>query len=65
MRLTQISVEHLVEPLGLAVDRPRFTWVIDPGEARDVRARVAGLQPRRPGYRESRIEPDLDSALAG
>ena len=27
--LTHLTVEHVIEPLGLATRRPRFGWVLD------------------------------------
>ena len=43
LTLTRLTVEHLVEPLGLATRRPRFGWVLDAaGEACGGEGRSAG-----------------------
>lgn len=51
--LTGLTVEHLREPLGLATGEPRFSWVIDPGDADGVRQQAYKLEVRRESAAEA------------
>jgi hypothetical protein len=41
---TRLTVEHLVEPLGLATLKPRFGWVLDAAGQRGVRQHAYELE---------------------
>jgi alpha-L-rhamnosidase len=51
--LTHLTVEHLVEPLGLATLEPRFGWVLDAAAVRGVRQTAYELEV----YREEEDQP--------
>ena len=51
--LTRPTVEHLSEPLGLAILRPRFGWVLDAAGVRGVRQTAYELEV----YREEEDQP--------
>jgi hypothetical protein len=54
--LTRLTVEHLVQPLGLATLKPRFGWVLDAAGVHGVRQQAYVLEVFRedddqPGHR--------------